>query len=262
MNLKPMILRRGGPGSHDLLEYKPAAHKKREQTNKRNSHMSPYRIAVNAHALFSDGLREIVQKIPDVEVVGSVGSSNELLHLLNQLGPNLIIFDIHPPIMDGLIGMQQIKKKDPQIKTLALSAYRDTANLLQAFKYGADGYLLKNDPPSELFKAIETIRNERTYISPFFSNEMFGHWGGEASEDFVWQASSPAKQTPKARPLLSARRQEVLELIAEGRTSNEIASFLGISPRTVEHHRESIKKKLKLCSTADLIRYALTKEFL
>ncbi len=216
--------------------------------------MSPYRVVLtHSEALFRDGLREILQKIPGLEVVGAASDGHELPQVLKGLAPDLIIVDIVPPIMNGLMAVQQIKKNNPRIKIVALSPYRDIPNLLQAFKYGADGYLLKDDPLSELIKAVEAMRNDGTYISPFFPQEMAGDQG-------VKPAVGPESRA--RRPLLSARQREILELIAEGRQNREIAKGLHLSPRTIEYYRSCIKKKLNLKGRGDLIRYALENKFL
>jgi DNA-binding NarL/FixJ family response regulator len=214
--------------------------------------LSPYNVVLtHSHVLFRDGLREILQKVPDLEVVGAAGDGDELFQVLKGVTPDLIIVDIVPPIMNGLITVQEIKKKNPQTKILLLCTHCERPFVLDAFKYGADGYLLKDDSSGELIKAVETLRNESLYVSPFFSNKMF------ENPMEVGQASSPAEKPHVGRPVLKAQRQKIIDLIADGKTTGEIAAFLNLSPRTVEHHRERIKKELKVSSTADLIKYAL-----
>lgn len=205
-------------------------------------------LLVGGHSLFQDGLKEILQKIPDVEVVGEVGYGPELRQVLNRLTPDLTVVDVGAPVMNGLEVVQQIKRKSPEVKILVLSAHRKIPHLFDAFKYGADGYLLKDDPSSELVKAFEKIGNGELYVSPMLE-ETFERWARDAGE---------SEENHAARRLLTPRRQKILGLIAEGRTSREIASFLGLSPRTIEHHREIIKKRLNLKTTADLVKYALT----
>jgi DNA-binding NarL/FixJ family response regulator len=213
--------------------------------------MSPYGVLVaHGHALFRDGLRELLQKIPDVKVVGEVGDGRELKEALNRLTPDLVIIDLRTPAIEGPKAIEQIKKDHPETKILILSANREPTYFALAFKKGADGYLLDVAPSSELVKAVETVRLGNLYLCPILTEDTSKKWVREIME---------GKKSRNGRPPLTQLRQLILQWIAEGRTSGEIAGFLGTSERTIEHHRFFIKKKLELKSTADLVRYAVEK---
>ena len=213
--------------------------------------MSPYGVVVaHGHALFRDGLRELLQKIPDVQVVGEVGDGRDLRETLNRLKPGLVVIDLHTPAIDGHKAIEQIKKDHPEMKILILSANREPTYFVLAFKNGADGYLLNEAPTSELVKAVEAVRLGKLYLCPLLSDETSKKWAREPMD---------GRKPQNGRPPLTQLRQLILQWIAEGRTSGEIAGFLGTSERTIEHHRYFIKKKLELKSTADLVRYAVEK---
>jgi DNA-binding NarL/FixJ family response regulator len=215
--------------------------------------MSSYRITLaDDHVLLRQGLRRIVEESSGLEVVGEAGDGMELLRLLNKTVPDLVILDISMPKLRGIEAISEIRSRHPDVKVLVLTMHRDKEYLYQAVSSGADGYLLKDDADTELFSAIRKIREGEFYVSPSLSDalaecrQLAG--GGEAGPPF-------------AQECLTTREREVLKLIAEGRSSREIANLLFISARTVDHHRANIMLKLNLRKTADLIRYAFTKGY-
>jgi len=213
--------------------------------------MGTYRIVVaDDHALFRQGLKGILEGAADLEVVGEAGDGLKLLNLLNanQLDPHLVILDISMPNLRGIEAIREIKTIHPNVKILIVTMHKDKEYLLQSLAAGADGYFLKKDADTELFAAIEKIRNGKNYVSPHLSEELANDWE-QIRVGFT-------------KPLLTKREREVLKLIAEGKSNKDIADLLFISVHTVERHRANMMEKLKLKKTADLVKYAIQKGYI
>ncbi len=212
--------------------------------------MATYRIIIaDDHALFRHGLKSVITGVSDLEVVGEAGDGLELLNLLKAKTskPDMIILDISMPNLRGLEVIPEIKALCPDVKLLIVTMHKDKEYLYQALAAGADGYFLKKDADTELFSAIEKIRNEKTYISPHISEELLENWS-QIRERFE-------------KNDLTNREREVLKLIADGKSNKEIATALFISVHTVERHRANIMSKLNLKKSADLIKYAIQKGY-
>ncbi len=215
--------------------------------------MSRYRIVLaDDHALLRQGLKKIIDGKSDLTVVGDVEDGIVLLSLLKKVRTDMIILDVSMPNLRGIEATCEIKKLHPHIKVLIVTMHKDVEFLHQAFAAGADGYLLKEAMDTELFSAIRKIRNGKIYICSQML-DMVAH-------DWV-QTSQGNRKSADDKQLLSSREREVLKMLAEGKTSKEIADFLVISTRTVEHHRANIQCKLNLKKTADLVRYAIQKGY-
>ncbi len=207
-----------------------------------------YRIILaDDHMLFRKGLRMILEKRPDLEVVGEAGDGLEVLELLNRVTPQLVILDISMPNLRGIEAIREIRTLCPEAKSLVLTMHKDKEYLRQSISAGAAGYLLKEDADTDLLTAIETIQQGRIYLSPRFSVESNEDW----VELFQYDRNLSFSGS------LTTREKEVLKLISEGKTGKEIADLLFISFRTVERHRANIMEKLNLNKTADLVRYAI-----
>ena len=202
--------------------------------------------------LVRQGLKRILEGRPDLEVVGEAGDGLELLELLNHTHPDMIILDVSMPKLRGIEAIHEIKMMRPEVSILMLTMHKETEYFQQAISAGADGYLLKEDADSELFSAIEKIRHGKIYISPVLSDELAGEWAQ------VRRSNRKPFSEPKP---LTVREREVLKLIAESKSSKEIADLLFISPRTVERHRANLMEKLGLKKTADLVKYAIKKGY-
>jgi DNA-binding NarL/FixJ family response regulator len=196
------------------------------------------------------GIKKIIEASRGMVVVGEASDGLELLDLLKKITPDLVILDISMPNLRGVEATREIKMIYPGVEILILSMHKKKEYLYHAFSAGARGYLLKEDTDTELFSAIEKIRKGETYLSPVLSRELAG--------DLVEIFSGKAKL--HSDPLTN-REREVLKLLAEGKSSKEIADLLFISARTAQHHRASIMKKLKLRKTADLVKYAIAKGY-
>jgi DNA-binding NarL/FixJ family response regulator len=212
--------------------------------------MSSYRIILaDDHALFRSGVRRILEEVPGVEVVGEAADGMELLALLKEMTPDLVILDISMPRLRGLEAIQEIKTSHPQVQVLILTMHKDEEYLSYALGAGAAGFILKQDADPELLEALTTIRRGKTYLSPAIS---------EVVPDLLRRRQKP-DGTPKE--VLTHREREILTLLADGKSSKEIGELLFISLRTVQNHRANIMKKLKVKRTTDLIKYAVQKGY-
>jgi DNA-binding NarL/FixJ family response regulator len=213
--------------------------------------MSPYRIILaDDHLLFRKGLRRIIEDSQNLSVIGEAGDGLQLLELLKKTKPDMVILDISMPKLRGLEAAHEIKSVNPDVKILILTMHRNKEYLLQALSAKADGYLLKEDTDAQLIAAIESIRGGKIFLSPLMSDDL--------SQDLLGFMENADRSLDKT---LSTREKEVLTLLAEGKSSREIADLLYISLRTVEHHRASINKKLKIKNIVDLVKYAIRKGY-
>jgi DNA-binding NarL/FixJ family response regulator len=216
--------------------------------------MSSYRIILaDDHVLLRQGLRRIIAESAELEVVGEAGDGVELLHLLNRIVPDMVVLDISMPNLRGLEALSEIKGRYPEVRVLILTMHRDKEYLFQALSSGADGYLLKEDADTELFSAIKNIREGDFYVSPSLSKEL---------ADYREKAGSGEAGFSFGRDGLTTREREVLKMIAEGKSSRQVADLLCISVRTVDHHRANIMDKLNLRKTADLVKFAINKGYI
>jgi DNA-binding NarL/FixJ family response regulator len=200
--------------------------------------MSRYRIVLaDDHILLRTGLKSILEKMSGLEVVGEAGDGLELLKLLRKLKADIIILDISMPNLRGIEAIHEIKAIHPGLKTLILTMHKDKEYLHQAISAGADGYLLKEDADTELFSAIETVRKGKIYVSPHLANDLVDEWAKIRRGD-----AKPLSEPER----LTTREKEILKLIAEGKSSKEIADLLCISVRIVEHHRANLMSKLNM----------------
>ena len=203
--------------------------------------MNPIRVLIaDDHALVRAGIRALVEKIEGVLVIGEAGKGSEALDLVRQLKPNLILLDITMPDGGGFEVLDQISKKHPDVKVIVLTVHEAGEYANRALRAGAAGFLPKSAASTELEQAIQTVVRGEGYISPKTVIE-FGK--GAAKTDLL--------------ATLSPRQREVLRLIAEGRTTKQIAQVLEISVKTVETHRAQLMERLGIHDVAGLVRYAI-----
>jgi len=209
--------------------------------------MQPYRVILaDDHILFRQGMKRIIDEIPESRVVGEAGDGQEAIELVKRLVPDLAILDISIPKLSGIEVCREIRRLFPNVKILMLTMHKDREYLYQAISAGAQGYLLKEDSDEELFAAIGTIRRGAIYVTKALA--------GAVSTDISALFRGGDRKLPKS---LTAREREVLKFISEGKSNSEVAEVLRISVRTVETHRANIMNKLDLKNTAELVRYAI-----
>jgi DNA-binding NarL/FixJ family response regulator len=207
----------------------------------------PYRIVLaDDHTLLRQGIKKIVEESGDMLVVGEAGDGLELLDLLKKETPHLVILDISMPNLRGIEAISEIKQNYNKVEVLILSMHRKKEYLYHSFSAGAKGYVLKDDTDKELLNAIRMIRGGGVYLSSLLANEL--------THDFIQVCNGGGNPVGET---LTLREREILKLVAEGKTSEEIAGLLFISGRTVQNHRANIMKKLNLKRAADLVKYAI-----
>ena len=188
----------------------------------------------------------MLEKEPGIKVVGEAEEGRTTLRLARELTPDVIIMDVAMPDLNGIEATRQIVAEFPTIKVIALSMHDDRRFVLSMIKAGAKGYLLKDSAFKDLAKAIRVVVANKTYLSSKIADIVV--------KDYLATATS---EESSAYYLLSPREREVLQLIAEGKTSNQVAENLHVSIKTVETHRAQLLRKLKVKSVAELTKYAI-----
>jgi len=206
-------------------------------------------LLVDDHAVVRSGLRMLLASEADVEIVGEAGSGSEAVSAAGSARPNVILMDIGLPDMTGIEAARVIKAKFPTIYIVALTIHEDEEYFFKMLEAGASGYVPKRAAPEELLTAIRAASKGEVYLYPSLAKLLVKDYLSQERE----QENKPTLDG------LTDREQEVLSLLAEGATNDEIASSLVISPKTVERHRENIMHKLNLHSRAELVRYAIRK---
>ena len=203
-------------------------------------------VLADDHQIVRHGLRSLLSQEPDMEVVGEADNGRAVVKLVQEKSPTVVIMDISMPDLNGIEATRQILNETPGIKVIALSMHSDSLFVLNMFKAGASGYLLKDCALEELVKAVRTVLNRKIYLSPGISDIVI--------KDFVIGWSPPESS---AYSILTTREREVLQLMAEGRNTNQIAESLCVSVKTVEAHRKQMMNKLDIHSVAELTKYAI-----
>ena len=209
--------------------------------------MKAYTIVLaDDHAMLREGIKTIINDTGDLEVVGEARDGMMLLKLLKQVRPDMVILDVSMPKLRGIEAAGEIQKQFPEIAILFLSMHRSREYLQKALAAGARGYVVKEDSGRDLIRAIRKIRRGGSYLSPMMMKAL---------------ADDPLAVFGKTRKRgadpLTPRQRQILQLIADGRTSREIAELLFISIHTVHNHRKNIRQKLSIHRNADLVKYAL-----
>jgi len=198
-------------------------------------------LLADDHPMTLEGIRSFLA--PHMESVGIVTDGRALVDAALQLRPDLVILDITMPLLNGIEAAIQIRKSIPDVKLLFITMHSSPAYLEAALSAGATGYVLKTSAQNELLEAIQCVLDGQIYVTPGLSGEPFNRY------------TDPKQAAATLR--LSAREREILQLIAEGKASKEMAHILEISIKTVSFHRENVKRKLGLRTTAELTKYAI-----
>lgn len=203
-------------------------------------------LLADDHALVRAGLRELIQKIPFVEVIGEASNGRQTLELIQAHSPDLVLLDIGMKELNGLEVAERITRDHPGVKALILSMHANEEYVLRALRAGASGYMLKDSAITELKLAIEAVLAGKTYLSPTISRSVI--------DSYLHRTGSGKKA---ALEQLTPRQREVLQLIAEGNSTKEIAASLNLSAKTVETHRAQLMERLDIYDVASLVRFAM-----
>ena len=203
-------------------------------------------LVVDDHEIVRKGICELLDKQADLHVVGEAENGRVAVQLAGELQPNVVVMDISMPDMNGMVATKQILHDMPNIRILALSMHPGQTTVAGMFQAGASGYLLKTCALEELVKAVRVVAEGKVFISPEIGDVVL--------QDYVARI---VENQDELSSILSSREYEVLQLVAEGKASKEIAVTLNVTDKTIESHRSNIMKKLDLHSIAELTKYAV-----
>jgi DNA-binding NarL/FixJ family response regulator len=216
--------------------------------------MKPTRVLLaEDHALVRAGIRALLQNLTGIEVVAEAGDGREALRLIKTYQPDLVLMDIAMAGLNGLEATARVTKEFPGVRVIVLSMHSTEEYVAQALRAGAAGYLLKDAAATELELAVTAVARGETYLSPAVSKHVIASYlrragGADAGGD---------EETPSPVALLTPRQREILQLIAEGHSTKEIAATLHLSVKTVETHRMQLMGRLDVHDVAGLVRYAI-----
>ena len=198
-------------------------------------------ILVDDHAMFRQSLRKLLED-QDFSIAGEASDGREAVRLARTLDPDIAILDVSMPLLNGIDAAHEIHRLAPRTQVILLTMYREEAYILEALRAGIRGYVLKDQAASDLIAAIGDVLKGSIYLSPGISEAVVK----------AYKTKSNAPGEP-----LSSRERQVLQLVAEGNTTKQIASILNVSVKTADSHRTRIMKKLDIHETASLVRYAI-----
>ncbi len=209
-------------------------------------------LLADDHTILRAGLRMMLNAQPDIEVIGEAGDGRQAISEAQRLLPDVILMDITMPECNGIEATRQVKRLLPETRVLVLTMHENEEYLFQMLRAGAAGYILKEALDTELINAIRVVYSGRFYLSPSAQSMMVG--------DYLQRVRSGEERDSYSA--LTEREREILKLVAEGHTNNQIAERLFISPKTVDTHRTHIMDKLNLHSRAELVKYAMRRGLL
>jgi len=208
-------------------------------------------LLADDHTIVRQGLRSLLEVEKEIEIIAEASKGTEAVRLAVSLKPNVVVMDISMPELNGLQATEQIRKQDPSINVLILSMYIEEEYLHQVIQAGASGYLVKQTASTDLVNAIKEIHQGNAFFSPVISKILLNWYKNFLSNGTGLHASG-----------LSSREFEILRLVAQGRTSNDIANALFVSAKTVEKCRKQIMEKLNLHDVPSLTKYVISKGYL
>jgi DNA-binding NarL/FixJ family response regulator len=199
------------------------------------------------HAVVRDGLRALLEAQPDIQVIGDAADGREAVRRVAQLCPDVVVLDIAMPELNGIEAAHEIGQVCPATQVIILSMHSTTEHIFRALQAGARAYLLKESAGIEVVNAVRAVHAGQRYLSPKISDKIV--------DDYVRQRQAAQPTSPLAH--LSMREREVLQLVAEGKSSAEIADMLSLSPKTVETYRSRLMHKLDIGDLPGLVRFAI-----
>jgi len=198
-------------------------------------------VLADNHILVRQGIKSLLER-EGFQVAGEAGDGQELVRIATELQPDVAVLDIGMPLMNGLVAAREMKRACPKTRTILLTRHDEDQYVIEALRAGIRGYVLKNQAATDLVLAIQQVSRGQVYLSPGISSIVV--------DAYLSKSSLPDDP-------LSAREHEVLQLIAEGKATKDIAVILGISVKTAESHRSRLMQKLDIHETASLVRYAV-----
>ena len=204
-------------------------------------------LIVDDHTIVRDGLRSLLELAGDIDIVGEASNGKEGLEQAEKLLPDVVLIDIAMPVMGGLEAIRRMRKKLPGVKILVLTQYDDKEHVFPAIQAGANGFISKTAASSELTSGIRAVFNGGSYLSPSIAKLFV--------DDYKHGATARDRCDPYEQ--LTERERDVLMLVVEGHTTQEIADTMVISPKTVEGHKRNLMAKLGITNRIDLVKYAV-----
>ncbi len=199
------------------------------------------------HAVVRDGLRFLLDAEDDINVIGTAANGREAVRQVQKLTPHVVVMDIAMPELNGIEATAQIRESCPSTRVVILSMHHTNEHIFQALKAGVQGYILKESAGSEVVDAVRMVHSGRRYLSRRIEEVVI--------DDYLHQRQTVSTQSPLEK--LSAREREILQLVAEGKSSAEIAEILFISPKTVETYRSRLMQKIGVRDIPSLVKFAV-----
>jgi len=209
-------------------------------------------LLADDHGVVRKGLRFLLERQPDMEVVGEAADGREAVSLAAEVNPDIIIMDIAMPLLNGIDATAQIVKRNPKVGVIILSMHSDEGYLVRILTAGAKGYLLKDSADADIVRAVQAVARSKPFFSPQIAQTLL--------EDYMRQMKQQGLQD--SYELLTGREKEILQLLAEGKSNKEVAALLNLSVYTVETHRANLMQRLNLHSTAEIVLYAVRKKII
>lgn len=206
-------------------------------------------LIADDHGIVRTGLRLLLSRIPDMQLVGEATDGRMAVQMAKELRPDVVILDIGMPLLNGLEAASQIVKENEKIGVIMLSMHADESYILRALDAGAKGYLLKDKADDDIEQAVRWVASGRPFFSPSIAKGLL--------DDYLRLMRE--RRVSDSYDLLTEREREVLQLLAEGKSNKEAATVLNLSPYTVETHRTNLMQKLNLHNTAEIVLYAVRK---
>lgn len=215
--------------------------------------MTPIRVILaDDHAVVREGTRQLLEREPDIEVVGEATNGAEAVRMVETLRPKVVVMDVRMPVMGGFDATKAIKSRFPEVEVLVMTAYEDDEFVFTLLEAGASGYLLKTAPVKELVKAIHEVAEGQSALDPAIARKVLRQFS----------EGTPRKKQEEFYEALTEREQDVLRLLAEGKTNKEIAEVLIISDRTVQTHLSNIFSKMGVSTRTEAVLEAIRRGWL
>src|ERR1700727_2180981 len=206
-------------------------------------------LLADDHEIVRQGIRSMLETQRDCKVVGEAADGRQAVSMTKELNPDVVILDIGMPSLNGLEATRQILKMRPQTKVLILTMHESDSVIREVLDAGARGYILKTDAGRDLVAAVESLRRNKTFFTSRVSQMIL--------DGFLKGDARPVSDTQPKAGRLTARQREIVQLLAEGKSSKEVAVALGLSVKTAETHRANIMRRLDCHSVSELVRYAV-----